>query len=309
MLVNYKVFEGFLSIASVETPPVLSKVNLFINQREPEILGDIFGHMYKEYLSKIDIENMPTFQIIGGSIPDKKGVFVVDNAEELSSIIQREFSFIVQSLSDITIRSKPFLNSPKLADYIRSSKIESNGDVWMYYDCMEGQNSLGKVFINSLFECKIEYPALWGVVDSDVSFSDLISITGAKNALISEYGFLHEYKGSISRVYEATFGPDYFFFMDPDFAIWARDIAARFVWYWYSRDLNSLMANSGTARTKTENAHQVDPAQKQAEVWNDMHDLIFSSGKNRTGCPISQLNIFCCKKTKKKYDKINILNF
>lgn len=87
-------------------------------------------------------------------------------------------------------------------------------------------------------------------------------------------------------------------------------ISAYYVWYWFSRENNTYLASGGAATTKQENADRANPATKQTENWNRMHDFIFDKHNGLvTRDDLAQLEVFKRTRIRCEYARINPLNF
>lgn len=329
MLVDHTIFSGELNIAQLETTPVSDKVDLFIKNREPEVLRDVFGDDGYKLLLELNTVGLPSISVKTSTSEDGKGKFYVDNAAQLDLITQEPngISFVSESPYDLVISCKPGYPDLPLSDYLRTASLTSTDGVSQMFECYDINGSLGKVIIDSDRHCFIEDPSLWGLnpLDFQFTYDEMIEISDDASAMCNGYGFVVNVSYEKNSIYKSTFLTDTYYFYDHDIVSQilkdAKFIAASFIWYWYSRDLNSFMSAMGTARGKAENAEPVDPAGSQAKIWNEMSDCIYKYVTPNNRSHIRYMyNIWRSllpnqefqnnwRNIVSKYKKINVLNF
>lgn len=312
MLVSHIDFVGELSIASVDTPPVMEKLNLLIENREPEIMIDLYGLEKYNQLIFLNESIKSEIMIKTSESKNDTGIFYVNNSLELGEIDQELNNISVEDLAnDLSAISSPFGdNLPLLSDYLRTSAILANGSnsVWIRFDAQDNVGPLGSVFINELFQVKLSSPESFGFIDTFVPLQDLIEASELKQAKIKSIGFTFD-AAPEKRILQSIVFKDetYIFAMKEsvNFVLkYIKKIVSHFVWYWYSRDLHTLTSGSGEAKGKSENATVADASLKQSKIWNEMSNMIFKGRHYPYWDNICNWHFY-----HSKYAPINILNF
>lgn len=325
MLVTINDFVGQISVAQVDSLPVRENLELFIKQREPEILTDILGSELYDYVltanENIKSGLLPLISVAQSGDIHSLNKFYVSSYQDLVKIKQAYKAIYINpdtlpltaSIIPYPDGSEPLLSDIVSNSYIKSGSLGSDGvlnSFRMVFDAIDENGSLGRVFIDELFSVEIDSPELWGVIDTSLSLTELLTISGAKNAKLKSYGFQSKTSQSVESISVMKIGENEFRFFSVDFFVGLierlKKIASNYIWYYFSRDQDSLNTSSGQARPVSENAVLANPAYKQAIVWNEMVDLIY---KNDSYSVIAYSSEIHGCEMMFKYSKINHLNF
>lgn len=312
MLVSHNDFVGELAIASVDTAPVMEKLNLIIANREPEIMTDLYGIDRYNELIFLNESIKSEIAIKTSLSKDDTGIFYVNNSLELSEVDQELNNISVEDLAnDLSAISSPFgTNLPLLSDYLRTSAILADGSdsVWIRFDAQDNNGSLGTVFLNELFQVKLSSPESFGFTDTFVSLQDIIEASELKQAKIKSIGFTFDAAPEKRILKSIIFNDDTYIFALKDsvsFVLnYVKKIVSHYVWYWYSRDLHTLTSGWGETKGKGENATVADASLKQSKVWNEMSEMIFKGKTYPYWDSVCNWHFY-----HSKYAPINILNF
>lgn len=311
MLVSHTDFVGLLTIASIDTAPVMENLNLSIKQREPEVLTDVYGT--RGYLNLLELNSavIGEIDVLIANPVVGTGIFYVNSIVEKLKLNQGLGGIVVDAgVGPVSAMAFADPSDDSLSNFLRSSSFynqDINLNAFMTYECFDQTGSLGIVHVDKLFQCKIDSPGLWGIVDTNISLDDLISLSDSKQAKFSKFGFTLGYDNNLSFLPGIKFKGQLFFLGDKNslenYIDHAKKISTRYIWYWYSRQINSKTTVSGETRLKFENSYVVDPAEKQVQIWNEMHDLIFHDCMPYFREGLNKFDLRC------KYAKINVLNF
>lgn len=299
-LLTHEDFVGSISIAQIDTEPVFELLQTFINSREPEILIDLFGIDGYRNLILMDKSILSSVQMQAGSLFND-GVFYANILiSEWMKIHQHNDDIYIDNLANQLIAKSADITSdyPKLSDVLRNHDISGSSGVWMVLDVFNSSGDLGSVFINSNLDVRLSNPSAWPAPINTID--DLYN--NSLNVDIKAFGFAIDADSGHQRIKSLLFNGDLYSFASAEYSELvlktAKKIAAHFIWYWYSRNKQTLTTSSGEMRQKSENSEPAGQADKQAMVWNEMSRMIKYIGIKRHHCLING-----------KYAPINDLNF
>lgn len=298
-LLTHSDFVGPVAVASVDVDYVYEALQIFIDQREPEVMTDLFGvDGYKNLLIMNDAIMSSVHVTSSGVIGD--GIFYVDSLLQWAKVKQHLYDIHIENLeSPLIVKSAQITqNNPDLKTNLINAAFRGGSGIWLAYEVFDANGDLGFVYVNENKEIILTDPSSWMLTNNTID--DLIAESISRSAKIRSFGFYIEANAGDQRLQSIAIDGVLYSFADAQSTKLLLDdvkkIASHFVWYWYSRGKQSLTTVSGEMRQKSENAEPVGQADKQMSVWNDMSRMIRNMHHhkickwNRKYAPINDLN-------------------